>query len=360
MLFPNLYKDTSDKTKDEVLKLIHTLKEQHFLSEDELYFMITNMTLDELEVLLFVANEETKLYYNDLVYMRGLIEISSYCMRNCNYCGIRKDIDSISRYHLDEDTILETIDHGYSLGFKTFVLQGGEDPYFTDEVICSILKRAKTKYNDIAITLSLGERSRESYRRMFEAGGDRYLLRHETITKEHYEYLHPSSMSYENRVRCLKDIKEIGYQAGCGIMVGSPKQTNKHLVNDLLFIHSYQPDMCGIGPYICSDDTPFKGESDGDPYHVIAIVAMVRLLVPHALIPATTALNTINKNARDMCLRGGGNIVMPNITPSSHKGKYSIYKDKKTSGSLELYNAQISAIGKVPSLKIGHNYKYRK
>lgn len=266
--------------------------------------------------------------YGKDVYIRGLIEISNVCRNNCLYCGIRCGNPSCSRYRLTEEEILTCCDEGYTLGFRTFVLQGGEDPYFTDKVLCTLIQKIKQRHPDCAITLSVGERSRESYRLLREAGADRYLLRHETADKEHYQKLHPKELSFDTRMQCLKDLKELGYQVGCGFMVGSPHQTAAHLAKDLKFIETFQPDMCGIGPFIPHHATPFADQPAGSMELTLYMLSLLRLIKPNLLLPATTALGTIHPTGRELGILAGANVVMPNLSPASVRKKYELYNDK--------------------------------
>lgn len=228
---------------------------------------------------------------------------------------------------------MECCHEGYSLGFRTFVLQGGEDVSFTDELLCGILKAIKDRYPDCAVTLSLGERSRESYKRLREAGADRYLLRHETANAAHYGMLHPPSMSFEARLRCLYDLKELGYQVGCGFMVGSPYQTSEELSQDLKFIERFSPDMCGIGPFIPQSDTPFGAEKAGTTELTCYLLSLLRLIKPNLLLPSTTALGTIHPYGRELGIQAGANVVMPNLSPLSVRKKYALYDNKASDGS---------------------------
>ena len=266
------------------------------------------------------------------MYVRGLIEISNICKNDCLYCGIRRSNKTCERYRLSEDDILSCCDDGYSLGFRTFVLQGGEDMYFTDEVVCGIVSRIKEKYPDCAVTLSLGERSRESYRAMYDAGADRYLLRHETACEEHYKKLHPAEMSFKNRMQCLCNLRDIGYQVGCGFMVGSPYQTNDDLARDMEFISEFQPDMCGIGPFVPHHATPFASFPRGTVELTTYLLSLIRLLKPNILLPSTTALGTIHPNGREMGILAGANVVMPNLSPTSERKKYELYDNKICTG----------------------------
>lgn len=310
--------------------LVDKLFETGDLSDDELKILIES---DEFnEPLAEAADIRRRENYGDKVYIRGLIEFTNYCRNNCYYCGIRRDNKKAERYRLTKDEILLCCDEGYKLGFRTFVMQGGEDPYYTDEMICDIVSKIKSRYPDCAVTLSIGEKPRESYQAFFDAGADRYLLRHETADPEHYGKLHPESMSLENRKECLFDLKEIGYQVGSGFMVGSPYQTTENLLSDLRFLQKLQPDMIGIGPYITHADTPFAEFKSGNVMLTLRLVSILRLMFPYALIPSTTALGTIHPQGRELGLKAGANVVMPNLSPVSVRKLYSLYENKICTG----------------------------
>jgi biotin synthase len=270
--------------------------------------------------------------YGKSIFMRGLIEFTSYCKNDCLYCGLRVGNKKAMRYRLSKDEILDCCEKGYALGFRTFVLQGGEDPYYSDDVMTEIVSEIRGAYEDCAITLSIGERSAESYERLRSAGADRYLLRHETANDDHYRSLHPQNMSPVNRKQCLYNLKELGYQVGCGFMVGSPGQTPDHLVDDLLFIKDLRPQMVGIGPFIPHSDTPFNGEKQGDLRLTLNILSILRLMQPNLLIPATTALGTIDAQGRERGILAGANVVMPNLSPVEVRDKYLLYDNKICTG----------------------------
>lgn len=278
------------------------------------------------------AREVCDSVYGKKVFVRGLIEISSYCKNDCLYCGIRRSNRRAERYRLTPDEIVECAVNGYSIGFRTFVLQGGEDPYFTDEVVSDVVRRIKESCHGCAVTLSLGERSRESYTAMRNAGADRYLLRHETADSEHYSRLHPKELSLENRLRCLGDLKSLGFQTGCGFMVGSPYQKIDNIIKDIRFIEKFGPEMVGIGPFIPHSDTPFKEYSAGSIPLTLNCLAVVRLLLPNVLLPATTALGSIGDGGRERGILAGANVVMPNLSPSDVRSKYSLYNNKLSTG----------------------------
>ena len=278
------------------------------------------------------ADRIRKEHYGTDVYIRGLIEFTNYCKNNCYYCGIRAGNTNTHRYRLTKEDILDCCKEGHDLGFRTFVLQGGEDPFFTDDKICDIVSSIREKYPDSAITLSIGEKSKDSYKKYFDAGANRYLLRHETATESHYNKLHPSSMSLETRKKCLYDLKEIGFQVGSGFMVGSPFQTTENIVNDLRFLEELSPDMIGIGPYITHRETPFKDYKSGTLELTLRMIAILRIMFPYALIPATTALGSIHPQGRELGLKAGANVVMPNLSPIRNRKNYDIYENKIATG----------------------------
>jgi len=279
-----------------------------------------------------LAREARERYYGSKVYIRGLIEFTNYCRNNCYYCGIRAGNACAERYRLTPEEIAVCADQGYELGFRTFVLQGGEDPWYTDETLAGIIRELKRRHPDCAVTLSIGERSRESYRLLREAGADRYLLRHETANPEHYARLHPPSMSFENRIRCLRDLKELGYQVGAGFMVGSPGQTDEDLANELVFLKELRPQMVGIGPFIPHKDTPFADESGGTAELTVFLLSLIRLTLPDVLLPATTALGTVDPLGREKGIEAGANVLMPNLSPVGVRKKYMLYDNKICTG----------------------------
>ena len=278
------------------------------------------------------ADDVRRAVFGTGVYIRGLIEISNICKNDCLYCGIRRSNANITRYRLTKDDILLCCDEGFSLGYRTFVLQGGEDPFFSDDVLTDIISSIKNAYPECAVTLSMGERSFESYRRLFEAGADRYLLRNETADEEHYKKLHPKEMSFTNRIMCLKNLRNIGYQVGCGFMVGSPFQTPKSLAMDLKLIEAFRPEMCGIGPFIPQHDTPLKDEPAGTLELTLYLLSILRLIHPRMLIPATTALSTIDDRGREEGLLAGANVIMPNLSPVEVRKHYALYDNKRCIG----------------------------
>ncbi|MBQ7677328.1 MAG: [Lachnospiraceae bacterium] len=278
------------------------------------------------------ADTVRRAHYGTNVYVRGLIEFTNHCKNNCYYCGIRRGNGSLTRYRLTKEEILSCTAAGFKLGFRTFVLQGGEDPYFTDTYICDIVSSIKEQHPDCALTLSIGEKDRASYQAFFDAGADRYLLRHETADDTHYARLHPPEMSLKNRMRCLYDLKEIGYQVGSGIMVGSPGQTPETILSDLRFLQKLDPDMIGIGPYLTHNNTPFANEKNGSLALTLRLLSLLRLLFPHALLPATTALGTIHPLGREMGLKCGANVLMPNLSPVDVRRLYALYENKICTG----------------------------
>ena len=308
--------------------LIDKLALTHSLTLSEYEYLIENRTQESADRLRELAVSARREVYGNSVYIRGLIEISNICKNDCIYCGIRCSNKDCERYRLTKEDILSCCDEGYALGFRTFVMQGGEDPHFDDELLCDIVSSIKQKYPDCAVTLSMGERSRESYERLFAAGADRYLLRHETADAEHYSKLHPSNMSFLNRMRCLRDLKDIGFQTGCGFMVGSPYQTYAHIAKDLKFIEEFKPQMCGIGPFIPHKATPFASFAAGTVELTCYLLSIIRLIHPTILLPATTALGSIEEGGREKGILSGANVVMPNLSPMDNRKKYELYNNK--------------------------------
>ena len=318
--------------KNELFSLIDKLEKHHSLTAEEYQRLIDGYDGEVMAYSAEKARKQCQKCYGKDIYIRGLIEISNFCKNDCYYCGIRKSNSNCSRYRLTKDEIIECCKEGYDLGFRTFVMQGGEDGYYTDNLLCEIISEIKRLYPDCAVTLSLGERPKESYKRLFDAGADRYLLRHETASKEHYEKLHPHSLSFEKRMECLDNLKEIGYQVGCGFMVGSPCQTSRHLARELKFIEEFAPHMCGIGPFITHKDTPFRDEKNGSAELTIFLLSLIRLIKPNILLPATTALGTLLEDGRERGVLAGANVVMPNLSPISVRKKYMLYEGKISAG----------------------------
>ncbi len=312
--------------------LIQKLATTHSLMVDEYEFLVANRNDDSAKLLRNYAVKVRREIYGQDVFVRGLIEISSFCRNDCLYCGLRRSNSHCERYRLTPDEIIACSDEGYELGFRTFVLQGGEDSYFTDDVLGGIVRAIKARHSDCAVTLSMGERSRESYEFLRVCGADRYLLRHETASPEHYAKLHPPEMSYDNRMKCLHELRELGYAVGCGFMVGSPYQTVKDIARDLKFIEEFRPEMCGIGPFIPHKDTPFHDYPSGTLELTCYLLSVIRLIYPPVLLPATTALGTINPVGREMGIMSGANVVMPNLSPVGVRKKYALYDNKICTG----------------------------
>lgn len=315
-----------------MMELIGKLERQQPLSEKEFALLIRGSTPEMGKILAEKAVNVRRRSYGDEVYIRGLIEFTNYCKNDCYYCGLRRSNGLAQRYRLSADQILECCREGYGLGFRTFVLQGGEDPWFTADRVADIIRRIKGAFPDCALTLSVGERPREIYQQWFDAGADRYLLRHETADSGHYDMLHPRAMSLADRMRCLRDLKEIGYQVGCGFMVGSPAQGPEQLAMDLKFIQDFQPHMVGIGPFIPQKDTPLGDEPAGTLELTVYLLSIIRLMLPKVLLPATTALGTIHPAGRERGIAAGANVCMPNLSPIAVREKYAIYDNKICTG----------------------------
>ncbi len=314
------------------LNIIEKLKTENTASREELIFLIKNISDSGREVLRKAAQELTLKIFGNKIYIRGLIEMSSYCKNDCFYCGLRRSNKNAVRYRLSEQQILFCCDDGYKLGFRTFVLQGGEDGYYSDELMCGIVSEIKRRHPDCAVTLSLGERGEQSFKRLFDAGADRYLLRHETADEAHYSKLHPESMSGAYRKSLLYKLKDIGYQTGAGFMVGSPYQTAENLADDLLFIEQLRPQMCGIGPFIPHKDTIFRDCEQGSLELTLTLLSVIRLMNPYILLPSTTALGTIHPKGREIGILHGANVIMPNLSPREHRKDYAIYDNKICTG----------------------------
>ena len=334
----------------EVINIIEKLKKEQTATKEELVFLLENITDEELKVLRRKAQVTAIMNFRKDIYIRGLIEISNYCKNDCLYCGIRRSNKNAVRYRLTKEQILSCCDIGYELGFRTFVMQGGEDPYFTDEVMCDIIRAVKSKYPDCAITLSLGERGKESFKMLYDAGADRYLLRHETADPGHYKKLHPPELNYENRIKSLYELKEIGFQTGAGFMVGSPFQTTENLADDLLFIKALEPQMCGIGPFIPHKDTVFADKPHGSLRLTLILLSIIRLMQPKILLPATTALGTIDPKGRELGILHGANVVMPNLSPQEHRADYALYDNKACTGEeaaecIQCLSRRLNSIG---------------
>lgn len=331
-------------------KLIDRLAAEHTLTDQEFLALIT---LDEPEAERYLADKAVAVrrqVYGDRVFIRGLVEFTNICKNDCYYCGIRRGNRNCQRYRLSSEEILACCAAGYELGFRTFVLQGGEDPHFTKARMTDLIRAIKSAYPDCALTLSVGEKDRETYQEWFDAGADRYLLRHETANNDLYRTLHPKELSLENRLRCLKDLKEIGYQVGCGFMVGSPGQTPEMILEDLRFIESFRPHMVGIGPFIPHKDTVFAQNTPGSAALTLRLLAILRLMLPEVLLPATTALGTVMGDGRRQGMLYGCNVVMPNLSPSDVRRKYALYNNKISAGeeaaeSVALLKESMAAVG---------------
>ncbi len=331
-------------------EIIDRLARDGDAADEELRALINESTEEERQALFARARAVRDQHYGRRAFIRGLIEFTNYCKNNCLYCGIRRDNRQAQRYRMTKEEILACCRAGYELGFRTFVLQGGEDPFFTDARMVEIVAAIRARYPDCAITLSLGERSRESYQRLFDAGANRYLLRHETADADHYARLHPSQMVWAQRVRCLEDLKAIGYQTGAGFMVGSPFQDTDCLVKDLRFLQALRPQMVGIGPFIPHHDTPFAAHPAGSAERTLVCLAIVRLMLPRVLLPATTALSTVEADGRIKGMDAGCNVIMPNLSPRDLRGKYLLYDNKAAVGleaaeSVEAIRRSLEAAG---------------
>ncbi len=331
-------------------KLIDALEQNHSLKPEGYHRLLNCEDTGVVEYLHLRAREVTLPVFGNIIYLRGLIEISNCCRNDCFYCGIRKSNTGIKRYSLNEDQILDACRLGYDLGIRTFVLQAGENQETKDETITKIVANIRRAYPDCAITLSLGEKSRKTYENFFNAGANRYLLRHETYNQKHYQYLHPETMSLDNRLRCLDDLKTIGYQVGTGIMVGSPCQTIGNLVEDICFVEQFKPEMIGIGPFIPHKDTPFADYPAGNVELTLKLISIFRLMFPKALIPSTTSLNTVIQDGREKGILSGANVIMPNLTPVVERNKYELYNNKTINGAeavegLSILKDRMRAIG---------------
>lgn len=309
-------------------QLIEVLNREHRLERSQWEQLFATYTPEDLALAADMARGITVRRFGNTIYFRGIVEFSNICKNDCLYCGIRCSNHNIVRYRLEPEDILKCCDEGYAAGFRTFVLQGGEDGWFTDARMCGIIRDIKTRHPDCAVTLSLGERSRESYQALYNAGADRYLLRHETADPVHYAMLHPAWQSFENRIRCLRDLKEIGYQTGCGMMIGTPGQTPATLAEDMIFMSEFQPEMVGIGPFLPHQDTPFKHAAPGSVETTLLALALCRIMLPRALMPSTTALGTADNDGRKRGVLAGCNVVMPNLSPLEVRKKYMLYDNK--------------------------------
>jgi len=331
-------------------EMLELLKEQHQLTKAQWLQLLQTRDEETQTLAQQMAQEIAVAQFGKKVYFRGIIEFTNICKNDCKYCGIRRSNTNVARYRLTDEEILQCCEEGYALGFRTFVLQGGEDAYYTDEKLIALVDKIRGNYPDCAITLSVGERSRESYEKLYQAGANRFLLRHETATKEHYEQLHPQEMSWQRRMDCLRDLKAIGYQTGCGCMVGAPYQTMEHLAEDLYYMCQFQPQMIGMGPFIPHRDTPFRDFEAGSAELTLYLLALCRIAMPKILLPATTALGTLSGDGRQLGVLHGCNVIMPNLSPMNVREKYMLYDNKlgvgdSTEESLTTIKKQMQEIG---------------
>ncbi len=341
-----------------IKSLIDALYHGKIPTKEELIHLISQSEESLIRYLFFRANEKKEETFGKRVFIRGLIEFTNYCKNDCYYCGIRCSNKNVTRYRMTTEEILSSCDVGDKLGIMTYVLQGGEDPFFTDEKVCELIRAIKSKYPEKAITLSIGEKRNESYQKFKEAGADRYLLRHETASCSHYEQLHPKKMNWKTRRDCLNSLLTLGFQTGAGFMVGSPYQTVENLAEDLLYLHQIQPHMVGIGPFIHHNETPFRDFPDGSSQKTLIMVALTRLLLPKALLPSTTALASIPGDGRKQALLAGANVVMPNLTPPATRKNYLLYQNKtameeETAENFEKLKQEIASIGLITDLSRG-------
>ncbi|MDR1781978.1 MAG: [FeFe] hydrogenase H-cluster radical SAM maturase HydE [Bacilli bacterium] len=361
MIISNYFNKNDNDTNNKLISYFNDLNNGIKLKRDDFLYILDNINDEVFSVLQSLAYQKRKLIYNDSVFIRGLIEISNYCKKDCYYCGIRKSNLTAHRYRYDKNKIYEIVTYAYQRGYRTIVMQGGEDDYYTKELLEEIIGKIRNDYPDVAITLSLGEKDYDTYQALFRAGANRYLLRHESASKKHYEKLHPSFMSFDNRMQCLNDLKKIGYQTGAGLMVGSPFQTNDDLVEDLLFLQEFQPQMIGIGPYLRHHATPFKDMSNGKLEHVLVMYALARLIVPHALLPSTTATSSLDKTGRLKALLSGCNVIMINLSDIDKRKSYTLYENKSYQGDesdefIELIKKDIEQANMKIDFSIG-NYR---
>lgn len=313
---------------EKIKTLIEKLEKEHTLTVDEFAYILGNTLDDDKEYIKSIAQRIAKSKFGNKVYTRGIVEFSNICKNDCYYCGIRKSNKNFERYRLTKEQILDCCKAGYEYDYRTFVLQSGEDMYFTDEIMCDIVSSIRKEYPDCAITLSIGERSKESYQKLFDAGANRYLLRHETANKELYEKLHPSYQKFENRMQCLRDLKDIGYQVGTGMMIGAPYQTLENLAEDFVFLSDFKPHMVGMGPFIPHKDTEYRDKKAGTLDMVLLSISLVRIMLPNVLLPATTALGSINPIGREKGVLAGANVIMPNLSPTEVRKNYLLYDNK--------------------------------
>lgn len=332
---------------DIVLALLDKLYKENFVEQQDAKWLIENLGEQHFPVLFDYALKTRQKNYGNKVFMRGLIEFSNICRQNCKYCGLRCSNNNVERYRLSKEEILDCCRHGRKLGFSTFVLQSGEDAWYTVDKMVDIISSIKQEFPECALTLSIGERSYDEYKKMYDAGADRYLLRHETASRELYEELDPG-MSFDNRRACLRALKDIGFQVGAGYMVGLPGQNSEHLALDLMFLKELSPHMIGIGPFIPHSETPLAAAAGGTVSDTLKMLALTRLFVPNALMPATTALGTLHKNGRELALKAGANVVMPILTPMQVKAQYELYENKICIGD-EAAHCRVCIEGRIKS-----------
>lgn len=331
--------------------LIDELRQNQILKKEDFLLLLNQFNNPDIKEYLFAtARKISEEHFKGKIYIRGLIEFTNYCQNDCFYCGIRMGNKNAQRYRLSKEEILACCKQGYQLGFRTFVLQGGEDPYFSDEQFIDIVQNINKSYPDCAITLSVGEKNYESYLNLFKAGANRYLLRHETAQDKHYKLLHPNSLSLSNRKQCLYNLKQIGYQVGTGFMVGSPYQKLEYIIDDLFFIKELSPHMIGIGPFIPHQDTPFSQFPAGSVDLTVFLLAILRIMLPKVLLPATTALASLDEKGREKGILAGANVVMPNLSPLGNRKKYSLYNNKAATGQeaaeyIDLLSNSMNKIG---------------
>ncbi len=330
--------------------IIEELKNNKTLNDKDFLRLLTEYTEEDLSFIRELAREVAVSNFGHGIYIRGLIELTNYCKNDCYYCGIRKSNLNVERYRLNLEQVLACCEQGYSVGFRTFVMQGGEDAGIKDQDIVLYIREIKKKFPDCAITLSLGERSEQTYQNFYDAGANRYLLRHETSDHTHYGVLHPAKMSLDNRLNCLHILKKIGFQTGTGIMVGTPEQRVEHLLKDIRFIEQLQPQMIGMGPFLSHCDTPFAHHPNGSFSMSLLLLSIFRLMHPKALIPSTTALASLDPKGREAGILSGANVVMPNLSPVDQRKKYSLYNNKAALGAesaegLALLDKQLQSIG---------------
>lgn len=314
------------------IELIDLLEREEYLSPEQWARLIAEFDMEDLEYAAVRARAVSKEYFGNTVFVRGLIEFANCCKNDCYYCGIRKSNERAERYRLTKNEILNCCETGYELGIRTFVLQGGDDPYYTDEMLCEIVREIKQSYPDCAVTLSVGERKTASYQAFFDAGADRYLLRHESADAAHYRTLHPAGMELESRKNCLDALKSIGFQTGCGFMVGTPGQTPLHLAADMELIKELSPQMVGLGPFIPHENTPFADEPAGASELTLFLLSLVRLMTKNVLLPATTALATVDAGGYEKGILAGANVLMPNLSPPGVRDRYLLYNNKSRTG----------------------------